>query len=322
MRAVVQRAYGSLDGLDHETIPVPTPDAGDVLVRVSAAAVDHGTLMMLEGRPWLARPAFGLRCPRHVVPGLDVSGTVEAVGDGVTACAVGDRVVGISRGALAEYATVPVAKLAGAPDSIDLVDAAALPVSGITALQTVQRAAIHPGDAVLVLGASGGVGHYVVQLAVAGGATVTGVCSAAKADFVRSLGAADVIPHDDGTDLFASGRTWDVVIDVMGNTPLRRLRRVTPPAGRILLVGGDTGGRITAGYGRQLRSLVAGPFLRRRISVVASRERAADIAELVRRVDAGEVRPHVDRRIPLDAAEDALRHLAEGRVRGKVVVTL
>lgn len=322
MRAVVQRGFGGLDQLEQAAVAVPEPAAGEVLVRVRAAAVDRGTLLILEGRPLLARPAFGIRRPKHPVPGLDVSGTVESIGSGVTGFAVGDEVVGISRGAFAEYAVVPAAKLALAPTTIELRDAAALPVSGITALQAVTAAAISAGDSVLVIGASGGVGHYLVQLCVAAGARVTAVCSAAKSDFVRSLGADEVVPYDSGVDVLAGGRTWDVVFDVMGNPSLQRLRRATPRGGRIVLVGGDDGGRVTAGYGRQLRAVLVAPFLRRKVTVVASRERSADIADLVEHVQRGTVRPHVDLAVPLDDAASAFRHLAGGRVRGKVVITL
>jgi NADPH:quinone reductase-like Zn-dependent oxidoreductase len=321
MRAVVQRGFGGTDQLEVTRRAVPTAGAGEVLVRVRAAAIDRGTLLMLEGRPLLARPAFGVRRPRHPVPGLDVSGIVVALGAGVSGVAIGDRVVGISRGALAEYAVVPVSKLAAAPRELDLVTAAALPVSGITAVQAMELAGIGPGDRVLVTGASGGVGHYVVQLAASAGAAVTAVCSAAKADMVRSLGAAAVVPYDE-RDALRSGTTWDVVVDVMGNAPLRRLCRATVPGGRIVLVGGDTGGRLTAGYGRQLRALVAGPLLGRRVRVLASRERAHTIAALVAAVDDGRVRPSVDRVFALDEIAAALDHLAAGRASGKVVVAV
>jgi NADPH:quinone reductase-like Zn-dependent oxidoreductase len=320
MRAVLQRGFGGIDQLERADVAVPEPAAGEVLVRVRAAGIDKGTLLILEGRPLLARPAFGIRRPKHPVPGLDVSGTVEAIGPGVTGFATGDEVVGISRGAFADYAVVPADKLALAPTTIDLRDAAALPVSGITALQAVRAAGISSGDSVLILGASGGVGHYLVQLAVAAGARVTAVCGAAKADFVRDLGAVEVAPYDTD-DVLATGRTWDVVFDVMGNPPLKRLRRATPRGGWIVLVGGDDGGRVTAGYGRQLRAVLVAPFTGRRLTVVASRERSADIAELVERVERGDVRPHVHHAVPLDQAASAFRLLSGGTVRGKVVIT-
>lgn len=322
MPAVTARRYGWPATLEHERLAVPVPASGEVRVRVHGAAIDKGTLLMLEGRPWLARPMFGIRRPRHAVPGLDVAGTVDAVGAGVTGVVVGDRVVGIARGGLAEYAIVPVGKLAPAPTSIDLLHAAALPVSGITALQAVRAAQLRPGCTVVVSGASGGVGHYVVQLACAAGAEVTAVCSAAKAEFARSLGASHVHAYDRDGALADAGRRWDVVIDVMGGTDVRGLVRVTAPGGTIVLVGGDSGGRLTAGYGRQLRALLVRPFVRRRIVVIASAERAGDIVELVGRVDDGAVVPHVDRVVPLAGAGDAIALLASGAVRGKVVVAV
>ncbi len=326
MRAIVQEGYGTPDVLRLAERTPPHRDADEVLVRVAAAGVDSGTWHIMHGRPLLVRLAFGLRRPRREVPGLDLAGTVVAVGSKVTRFAVGDEVVGIGRGSLAEYTVALEHKLAHRPDSVEITGAAALPVSGLTALQALRDSAgVGPGDRVLVIGASGGVGSYAVQIATALGAEVVGVCSAAKFDAVRSWGATEVV--DRGVPrwwqpLLDRGERFDAVIDIAGRLPVSDLRRLTAPDGALVFVGGEGGGALTGGMGRQIRGVVIGKLRRRRITLFVSRERGDDVGRLVELVEAGTLVPPVDRRFALADAADALWAIERGEVRGKLVVTI
>jgi len=320
MRAVVQDRYGGPDVLRVAQIPVPSPGAGEVLLAVHAAGVDRGTWHLLTGLPYLMRVmGFGVRAPKNPVLGLDVAGTVIAIGDGVTRCTPGDEVFGISRGSFAEYALAREEKLSHIPQGTPPEAAAVLGVSGSAALQAIDAGRIAAGQHVLVLGASGGVGSYAVQLAVAAGADVTGVCSADKLDLVRSLGATDLVDYR-ATDLTTLGRHYDVVIDTGGLTPLRRLRRILAPRGTLVIVGGENGGRWTGGFGRQLRAAAWSPFLSQRLIMLTAKEHHRFLDRLAESVGAGAVTPALERTYPLEEAADALRRLAEGRVRGKIAV--
>jgi NADPH:quinone reductase-like Zn-dependent oxidoreductase len=322
MRAVVQDRYGDASTLHVADRDVPEPGPGEVLVRVIAAAVDQGTRHLMHGTPLLIRPAYGLRRPRHPVPGRDVAGVIERVGPTVTGYDAGDAVIGTADGSLAEFAVVPVHRLTRAPSTLSLVDAAALPISGLTALQAVTRAGITTGQRVLVTGAGGGVGSFAVQIAVASGAQVTGVCSASKHELVLSLGATDVIDYS--TDDFADGsRTWDVVIDTAGNRPLRELRRATKPSGTVMIVGGEQrGGRWLSGFDRNLRAPLLSAFVRQRLAMLASAETSDDLAILRGLVEDGLVRPVIGGTFALDQAADALRVLESGHATGKLVITV
>lgn len=326
MRAVVQREYGSADTLRVADRTVPQPGAGDVLVRVIAAGVDSGTWHLMHGKPLMARLAFGLRRPKNPVPGLDLAGVVVAVGARVTRFAVGDEVFGIGRGSLAEYSVAPERKLAHRPEGLSATDAAAAPVSGLTALQALRDAAqVRPGSRVLIIGASGGVGSYAVQIAVAYGAEVTGVCSGAKAEFVRSLGATEVIDRSQPQwwrTLIAQDTPFDAVIDIAGRLPVRDLRRLTTRTGALVFVGGEGGGPITGGMGRQLRGVLRGLVSRQRISMLVSKVRGDDVEQLGQMIVAGRVTPRVDRVLPLAGAADALWAIERGEVRGKLVVRI
>ena len=322
MKAIVQDAYGSADQLRLDDIDAPVPKADEVLVRVRAAGVDRGVWHLMLGRPLIARLAIGLRRPRNRVPGLDLAGVVEGVGATVTTFAVGDEVLGIGTGTYAELAVAPAKKLVHKPADLPFEAAAAVAISGLTALQAVRDIAqVQPGHSVLVLGASGGVGSYAVQIAVAAGAEVTGVASTAKLDFVRSLGAAHVIDHtrDDLTEL---GTRYDVVIDIAGSRTLRQLRRLLEPRGTLVIVGGEPGGRWLNGIERNLWAALWSPFIRQRLRAFISRERGEDIEALVALIAEGKVTPSVDRTLPLAETADALRHLEAGQVRGKLVITI
>ena len=324
MRAVVQRGFGGTEQLSVQQLPDPTPGEGEVLVRVTAAAVDRGTWHLLTGLPYVARPYVGLRSPRFPVVGRDVSGTVAAVGAGVTGYAVGDRVLGTADGSCAELAVVPVTRLVPLPEGLDPVASAALPISGLTALQGLAKAhrgdGVRTGDRVLVIGASGGVGSYAVQLAASAGAEVTGVASAAKADLVRDLGATRVLdyaagPLDDGT-------RYDLVLVAGGTHRLRDLRRLLVRDGTLVLAGGESDNRLTAGAHRQLLAMLWSPFVPQQLLGLMSRESGEDLAALVEHVAEGRLRPAVDRTFDLPRTPEAIEELIAGRVRGKAVITV
>lgn len=320
MRAVVQRRYGGPDTLEVHSIDVPRPGPGEVLVAVHAAGVDRGVWHLMAGLPYVVRLGFGLRRPKRRVPGMDVSGRVVAIGEGVTRFDVGDEAFGIGTGTFAEYAVAPEAKLAPKPRELSWEQAAVAPVSGITALQAVRdHAEVRSGQRVLVLGASGGVGTYVVQMVTAAGADVTGVASGAKGAMVRDLGASRVLDHA-RDDVLAE--RYDVIIDIGGRHPLRRLRRALTERGTLVIVGGEGGNVITGGFGRQLRAPLVSRFVPQRLTMFVSPERGDDIAEVGRMIAAGDVIPVIDRTVPLDGAADALRALERGEVRGKVAIVV
>jgi NADPH:quinone reductase-like Zn-dependent oxidoreductase len=256
------------------------------------------------------------------VPGLDVAGTVVAVGPDVTRLAVGDRVFGIARGSFAPYALALVDKLVIAPKSLTDPEAAVLGISGLTALQSLRDAGrLQAGQRVLILGASGGVGTYAVQIAKALGAEVTGVCSAAKADVVGSLGADHVLDYR-SVDPVNGSSHYDLIIDIGGHRRLSTLRRALTPKGTLVVVGSETGGKWTGGIGRQFRAVLLSPFLRQRLTMLVSSENAADLQILADMAAAAELRPSVDSVVPLADAADAMRRLAAGEVRGKVAISV
>jgi NADPH:quinone reductase-like Zn-dependent oxidoreductase len=322
MRAIAQDTYGSSKAWHLTELDQPEIGAEEVLVHVHAAGLDRGTWHSMTGRPYLMRiMGFGFRAPKNHVPGLAVAGTVEAVGSTVTRFAVGDEVFGVSRGAFAEYAAAREDKLTRKPSNLTFEQAAAVPVSATTALQGLRAGRIEPGQKVLVIGASGGVGTYAVQLAKAFGAEVTGVCSTAKTDLVRSLGADHVIDYTEEDFTDGSGR-YDLILDVGGNTRLSRLRRALTPTGSLVIVGGENKGNWTGGFGRSLRAPVLSLFVRQRLAMLASKEHYADLERLTELIEAGSVTPSIDRTYRLDEAQDAMRHLEAGQVRGKVAIVI
>lgn len=326
MRAVVQREYGGSGTWTVEQIERPTPGRGEVLVEVEAAAIDRGTWHLMHGEPWLARLAFGLRRPRNPVPGRDLAGTVTALGPGVDGFAIGDRVYGTGSGSLAEFTVAPAAKLAPMPAGCPAERAAVVPVSGQTALQAVcDVARVQPGQRVLVTGASGGVGSFAVQIAKAAGAEVTAVCSAAKAPAVRSLGADRVLDHrvDDPLAVPADeADRYDVIIDIGGRAPVKRLRRAVTRDGVVVLVGGLGGGKLLAGYERAIFGAMRSPFVPQRIAMLASKEQSADLDRLSAMIESGAVVPLVDSVVPLARAADAMASLEAGRVTGKLAIRI
>src|SRR6266498_3855326 len=298
MKAIVQDRYGSTDVLEFRDIDRPEIADDEVLVRVHAAGVDRGVWHLMTGLAYPIRLAgYGLRAPKTPVPGMDLAGVVAAVGTDVTRFSPGDEVLGIGKGAYAEYARAPEHKLVHKPADLTFEQAAVVSISGLPALQGLRdKARVEPGQQVLIIGASGGVGTYAVQLAKAFGAEVTGVSSTTKVDLVRSIGADHVIDYT--RDDFADGtRRYDVILDIGGNSPLSRLRRALTPAGTLVIVGGEDGGRWT-GMDRQLRALARSPFVRQRLTMLTSRQRHADLERLAQLIAAEELTPVIDKIYP------------------------
>ena len=322
MRAIVQDTYGDADVWRVAEIPLPEIAEREVLVKVHAAGLDRGTWHVMTGLPYLGRLVLGFGKPKEPVPGLDLAGTVVAAGSSVTRFEVGDPVFGIGHGSFAEYAAAREDKLARKPANLTFEQAAVVPVSGLTAIHGLRDAGrVEAGQRVLIIGASGGVGTYAVQLAKVSGADVTGVCSTAKTDLVRSLGADRVIDYT-RDDFLDGSRRYDLILDIGGNSPLPRLRRALAPRGTLVIVGGEGGGKLTGGIDRQLRALALSLFVRQRLTMVVPKEHYADLERLTELIEAGALTPSVDRTYPLEQAADAMRHLDVGRARGKIAITI
>ncbi len=324
MKAIVQDRYGPPDVLELREIETPVAGTGEVLVRVRAAGVDQSVWHLMAGQPYLVRlMGVGFRAPKVPVRGFEVAGTVEAVGGNVAGFQPGDEVFGSCEGSgsFAEYGCARADRLAPKPANLGFEQAAAVPVSGVTALQALRdRGEVRPGQRVLIIGAGGGVGTFAVQLAKAFGAEVTGVCSTAKQELVRSLGADRAIDYT--REDFADGRDrWDVILDTAGNRSLSTLRRALAQGGTLVIVGGEGGGRWLGGFDRQaLRAPALSLFVGQRLRPVVAVVRAEDLQVLRELIEAGEVTPVVDRIYPLSEAADAVRYLREGHASGKVVL--
>ncbi|HEU4382347.1 MAG TPA: NAD(P)-dependent alcohol dehydrogenase [Anaeromyxobacteraceae bacterium] len=327
MRALVQQRYGPLERLRLQEIDRPTPGPEGVLVRVRAAGVDPGIWHLMTGRPYMVRlMGLGFLAPKVQVAGWDAAGVVEAVGAGVSRFGPGDEVFGNcgtgGTGSFAEYACIPENRCAPRPASLTLEEAAAMPVSACTALQALRDVArVRAGAKVLVLGAGGGVGHFAVQIAKALGAAVTGVCSTSKLEFVRSIGADEVVDY--ARERLDDARRWDVIVDTAGRRSLLHLRGLLEPGGTVAVVGGEGGNAWTGDFlermaGAALLSLGSS----RKVRFVNADVTAADLLALTELVEAGKLRPHVERRYRLDEAVEALKELERGHARGKIVVVL
>ncbi|HET6857980.1 MAG TPA: NAD(P)-dependent alcohol dehydrogenase [Streptomyces sp.] len=323
MKAIVHDVYGPPEVLRLEEIAQPVPGRGEVLIEVGAASVDPGVWHLMAGRPYLLRAVgFGLRAPKTRVRGTDVAGRVEAVGPDVTRFRPGDEVYGSGRGTFAAYACAKEDSLALKPANLDFEQAAAIPVSACTALQALRDGGrLTPGRRVLIIGASGGVGTFAVQLAKALGAHVTGVCSTANTELVRSLGADEVVDYtkEDPTD---GAHRYDLVLDTGGNRPLARLRRALTPRGTLVIVGGEGGGKWIGGTNRELGAVLLSPFVGHRLRGLVATQRHSDLTFLKELVEAGSVTPVIDRTYPLADVPAAIRHLREGHPRGKIAVSV
>jgi NADPH:quinone reductase-like Zn-dependent oxidoreductase len=321
MKAIVRDVYGSAGVLRLAEIDKPVAGEGEVLLRVHAAGVDQGVWHLMTGTPYAMRlVGFGIRAPKNPLLGYDVAGRVEATGANAGPFRPGDEVFGTCRGSFAEYAVARADRLTAKPDNVSFEQAAATPISGYAALQAVRdHGGVRGGQRVLIIGAAGGVGSFAVQIAKADGAEVTGVCSTAKTEFVRSIGADHVIDYT--KEEFADGRNhYDVILDIAGNRPLSQLRRVLTPRGTLVIVGAEDAGN-WLGIRRQLRAAALSPLVRQKLGFFISKERSQDLEQLRKLLETGAIRPVIDRTFPLDQVPEAIRYLKEGRARGKIVIT-
>jgi NADPH:quinone reductase-like Zn-dependent oxidoreductase len=324
VKAIVQESWGTDPDavLRLADVAQPAPGDGSVLVHVAAASVDMGTVHCMTGLPYLMRlMGFGLRTPKAPNPGRALAGTVASVGSGVTGFAEGDEVYGTCGGSFAEYAVVKQSMLAGKPANLSFEAAAAAPISGVASLQAVRKAAAGPGEHLLIIGASGGVGTFSVQIAKALGAEITGVCGAANAELVRSLGADHVIDYtkDDPLD----GRVrYDAIIDLAGNRTLPALRGALTERGRLVIVGGEKGGKWLGGFDRSIRAALLSPFVRQTLIMFASKENAETLDDLRGFIEAGQVTPAVDRTFDLTETAAAIRAVQGGHARGKTIIRM
>lgn len=323
MKAMVYTQYGSPDMLRPADARKPTPKAGEVLVRIHAAAVNSADIRLLRGQPFVVRlMGYGLFRPKHTILGGDIAGRVEAVGQGVTAFKAGDAVYGdISNcglGGFAEYVAVPQAALAPMPANLSFEEAAAVPLAGITALQAVRdKGQVQAGDQVAINGASGGVGTFAVQIARALGAEVTAVASASKLDMLRGLGAAQVIDYAREDFTMRAGQ-YDVILGINGYHPLAHYARALKPGGRYVMVGG-TDAQI---FEALLRAPLTPKRDGRRLGSLTAKATSADLRALTALIETGAVKPVIERCYPLAELADALRHLDAGHALGKLVITM
>jgi NADPH:quinone reductase-like Zn-dependent oxidoreductase len=321
MKAMVREKYGSPKVVELRNVETPTPEEDEVLVRVRAAALNRLDWYDLTGTPLLVRPMMGgVIAPKSELFGADYAGTVEAVGPGVTDLKPGDEVYGSSGGSFAQYLTVKNG-VGTKPANLTFEEAAAAPVAGVTAMQGIRdHGRLEAGERVLVNGASGGVGTFAVQIAKALGGQVTAVCSTKHVDAIRSLGADAVVDYTQ-SDFTRSGRRYDLVADVAGSSSWRRLRRMVAPGGRVVVIGGPSGKllgplpHIASFKLGGMRSRVPTSFFVAKVN----RESLGDLRELI---EAGKVRPVVDRRFELEELPEALRLMGEGHVQGKLVVSV
>jgi NADPH:quinone reductase-like Zn-dependent oxidoreductase len=323
MKAIVQDEFGEAqDVLSLSEIDRPGIGDDEVLLRVHAAGVDRGVWHIMAGLPYPIRLAgYGFRAPKTRVRGREVAGRVAAIGKNVTTLRTGDEVYGIGEGSFAEYVGASADKLAPKPRNLTFEQAAAAPVSGLTALQAVRDyGQVRPDQKVLIIGASGGVGTFAVQIAKAFGAEVTGVCGTTKVDLVRALGADHVLDYT-RVDITDNGRRYDVILDIGGHRSLTHLRRALPPRGTLAIVGSETGGRWLGGFDRTLRAHVLSLFVGQKLRGVTNSENSRDLVALTELIESGQVTPAVDRTYPLSETPSAIRHMTEGRARGKVVIT-
>jgi NADPH:quinone reductase-like Zn-dependent oxidoreductase len=326
MKAITQDRYGGLEILELNDIHQPVPTDDQVLVGVRAAGLHRGDWHVLTGLPYLIRvvvPTLGLRRPKTPVLGMDLAGTVAAVGDTVTRFRPGDQVFGWTDGAFAQYAVAPADQLAHMPVNLSFEQAAAVPTSGLAALQGLRDVGqVQPGQRVLVIGAAGGVGSFAVQLAKAFGAEVTGVASTSQLELVASIGADQVIDYT-RTDVTDGTRHWDLILDTAGHRPLSRLRRALTPSGTLVIIGSEGRGRWLGGFDRNLRAVALSPLVGQRLRMLSSRPGQADLQVLGELLEAGRLTPVIGHRYPLAQVPEAFRQMVQGHQSGgKIVISV
>lgn len=316
MKAIVQNAYGSPDVLELKEIDKPVIGANEVLIRVRAAGLNAGDVFSMKGSPWAIRMVLGLRKPKNHIPGWDVAGTVEAIGQNVTRFKAGDEVFGAISGSYAEYARAGEDKVALKPTNLTFEQAAAVPTAALTALKGLgNMRELQPGQKVLINGASGGVGTFAVQIAKTFGAEVTGVCSTRNVEMVRSLGADHVIDYTQ-QDFTQSEQRYDLILDNVGNHSFSALRRLLTPQG---IIQPNTG---HAGMGYVFKAGVLSLFMRQQGSMFVANPNHDDMVVLKDFIEAGQITPVIDKTYPLSETPAAFRYLDEEHARGKVVITI
>jgi NADPH:quinone reductase-like Zn-dependent oxidoreductase len=322
MKAIAYHRYGPPEVLGLEEVDEPVVQDDDVLVRVRAASVNPRDWHFLRGLPYVVRPV-GLRRPKSGVLGSDIAGQVEAVGKAVTRFRPGDEVFAfVLSGAFAEHAAVPEAVLGPKPATLTFEQAATVPLAALTALQGLRdHGRVQPGQRVLILGASGGVGTFAVQLAKSFGAEVTGVSSTRNLELVRSLGADHVIDYT-REDFTRSGQTYDLIFQLAGTRSPSDLRRALTPKGTLVLSSGESDGRWIGPLGRVIKAAVLSPFLRQRLVTFEAKQSKDDLRVLKELVESGKLVPVIDRTYPLIETSEAIRYLETGHARGKVVITV
>ncbi len=320
MSAVTHHRYGEADLLRHSTVPIPQPGPGDVLLRVKAAALNPADVFLMRGKPALVRLRLGLRRPRRQIRGSDVAGIVEVVGAKVTSWKVGDEVFGAGRGTLAEYALAAEDRLARIPSGTTFEEAAGTTMAGLAALHGLRLRPVGPGDHVLVIGASGGIGSFAVQMALAAGATVTGVCSARNAQIVLGLGARHVIDYA-SESVMDTDQRFDLILDNVGAQPMLALEKLTTPTG-ILVPNSGEPGPDGAALARIVKANWRGRVLRKRIGTFYSSPNREDLRALAGMLADGTITPLVDTMFTLSHGPEAMGRVASRHARGKVIVSI
>jgi NADPH:quinone reductase-like Zn-dependent oxidoreductase len=324
MKAITQAVFGSADVLRLSEVPRPRPRAGEVLVRVCAASPNPWDWHFMRGLPCISRlTGAGLRKPKNAILGSDAAGQVEAVGSGVTQFQPGDAVVGfLGAGAFAEYVSVPEDVLGPMPVNLTFEQAATIPLAGMTALQGLRGVGqIRAGDRVLIIGASGGVGTFAVQIAKSLGATVTGVCSTSNMELVRAIGADHVLDYT-RDDVTRTGARYELIFQLAGTTPPGAFRRILTPSGRLVLSSGDSTGRLIGPMNRMAWAAILSRFVSQTLRPLTTRRSRQDLEHLKHLIENGKLIPVIERTYPLSAAADAVRHLETGHVRGKLAISV
>ncbi len=322
MKAIVYYQYGSPDVLRLEEVDKPSVSAGGVLVRVRGAAANPYDWHFVRGKPYFMRLLFGLRAPKRNSVGVDFSGVVEAVAQGVTAFKPGDEVYGMCDGAFADYLCAPETEIARKPRTLGFDLAAAVPLAGLTALQGLRDCGqLRPDDRVLIIGASGGVGTFAVQLAKDFGGHVTGVCSTKNLEMVRSLGADEVIDYTQ-QDFAEAGEKYDVIFQLGGKHSPSHCRRALTPGGRLVLSSGDSDGTWIGPMDRIIKAAALSPFVSQTLAALNIKPSRADLEKLAGLIDDGKLKPVIDRTYALEEVAEAVRYVEQGHARGKVLVRI
>ena len=323
MKAIAQEEFGPPDTLELKEVDKPAVKDGEVLVRVRAASPNPWDWHFMRGMPYISRPQAGWRKPKNTVLGSDMAGEVEAVGNEVTSFRPGDEVFGfVGHGAFAEFVSVPEDVLAPKPAGVSFEQAATVPLAAMPALQGLRDVGgLKAGERVLIVGASGGVGTFAVQIAKAFGAHVTGVCSTRNLDLVRSIGADEVIDYTK-QDFTQGSEKFDLIFQLAGMASPSGCRRALTPKGRLVLSSGDSKGHIIGPVSRVLKAALLSPFVSQNLRTLSVQRSGEDLRYLGELIEAAKVTPVIDKTYELSETPDAIRYLETGHARGKVVIAI